>query len=267
MRATWTFLWYSFIGTFRYRSNRMWPVTQPLLLVLPALLVAYWGERVGVPGTFAEMAGAASYAAYMLLGALYWNFVEVVWEIPWGLRSAMTEGTLESLLATAIPRLGLLGAWSGARMLVVIPSFVVGGTLVALWAGVPQGESLGMAALILLVSAAGSYGFAFLLFGLTLRYKDAESLISLVGNTAPLLGGVFFPVTLLPQPLRTLSLLYPFTYGVDALRGAWFGSPTMFAMPVQLGILASLSVAYLVLGWAALGRIERRARQHGLEGF
>ncbi|HAZ30419.1 TPA: hypothetical protein DCY65_02475, partial [Candidatus Acetothermia bacterium] len=123
MRATWTLFKYSFLSAFRYRSNQMWPLTQPLLLSLPALLVAYWGERVGTLGTFAQLTGTTSYAAYMFLGALYWNFVEVVWWIPWGLRSAMTAGTLESLLATAIPRLGLLGAWSGARMLVVVPSF------------------------------------------------------------------------------------------------------------------------------------------------
>ncbi|HAZ27933.1 TPA: hypothetical protein DCY67_04890 [Candidatus Acetothermia bacterium] len=267
MRATWTLFKYSFLSAFRYRSNQMWPLTQPLLLSLPALLVAYWGERVGTLGTFAQLTGTTSYAAYMFLGALYWNFVEVVWWIPSGLRSAMTAGTLESLLATAIPRLGLLGAWSGARMLVVVPSFAVGVGLVAAFSGFPAWREWGEVLIILALSAVGSYGFAFLLFGLTLRFKDAESLISLVGNTAPLLGGVFFPVALLPQPLRALSLLFPFTYGVDALRGVWFGSPTLFPMPVQLLLLAGLALGYLVLGWAALVHFERKARERGLEGF
>lgn len=267
MRAAWTLLRYSTLSAFRYPSNRLWPVTSPLLLALPALLVAYWGERIGAVGAFAERTGTAGYAAYLLLGALYWNFVEVVWWIPWGLRSAMREGTLESLLAAGISRLGLLGAWSGSRMLVVVPSFVVGGALVVLWAGPPTPLGLGTALAVVLLSALGSYGLAFLLFGLTLRFKDAESLISLLGNAAPLLGGVFFPVALLPQPLRALSLLYPFTYGVDALRGVWFGSPTLFPLPLQIGILSALSLAYLVLGWAALLHFERRAREHGLEGF
>lgn len=267
MRATWALLKYSFVGTFRYRSNRMWPVTQPLLLALPVLLVAYWGQQAGTLGAFVEQAGTPNYVAYMLLGALYWNFVEVVWWIPWGLREAMLSGTLESLLATSLPRLGLLGAWSGARMLVVVPSFAVGVGLVAGFSGFPAWPGWAEAVLTLALSAVGSCGFAFLLFGLTLRFKDAGSLISLVGNSAPLLGGVFFPVALLPQPLRALSLLFPFTYGVDLLRGAWFGSPTLFPVAVQLPLLAGLSLAYLLLGWAALLHFERRARERGFEGF
>ncbi|MCX7750810.1 MAG: ABC transporter permease [Candidatus Bipolaricaulota bacterium] len=265
MRPGWTLLLYAARSAFRYRSNWMWPVTSPLLLALPALLVAAWGERAGTVAAFADLAGTRGYAAYLLLGALYWNFVEIVWWIPWGLRTAMREGTLESLLATGIPRLALLGAWAGSRVLVVLPSFAVGAALVAAWAGVPR--DLWVAVLVLLLSALGSGGLAFLLFGLTLRFKDAGSLISLLGNTAPLLGGVFFPVALLPQPLRALSLLYPFTYGADALRGVWFRSPTLFPLPAQLAILGGLSLAYLALGWAALVHFERRAREGGLEGF
>lgn len=267
MREAWALFRYSTLSAFRYRSNRMWPLTQPVLLALPALLVAYWGERAGSIEVFEGLAGTRGYAAYLLLGALYWNFVEVVWWIPWGLRAEMTAGTLESVLASRLTRLGLLGAWSGSRALVVVPSFAVGVALVALWAGVPAGPDLAVAGLVLLTSAVGSWGLAFLLFGLTLRFKDAESLISLLGNSAPLLGGVFFPVALLPQPLRALALLYPFTYGVDALRGAWFGSATLFPLGVQLPILAGLSAAYLVLGWAALVHFERSARERGLEGF
>ncbi len=139
--------------------------------------------------------------------------------------------------------------------------------LVAGFSGFPAWPGWGEALVILALSAVGSYGFAFLLFGLTLRFKDAESVISLVGNTAPLLGGVFFPVSLLPQPLRALSFLFPFTYGADALRGVWFGSPTLFPRPVQLVLLAGLALAYLLLGWTALVHFERKARERGFEGF
>ncbi|HPD06926.1 MAG TPA: hypothetical protein PLC08_03495 [Candidatus Bipolaricaulis sp.] len=84
------------------------------------------------------------------------------------------------------------------------------------------------------------------LFGLTLRFKDAESLLNLVGNVAPLLGGMFLPIAFLPGFLRPVSL---------------------FAMPVQLAVLAALGLVYLVLGWWALGRFEQSSRHHGLEGF
>ncbi|MGB9757493.1 MAG: ABC transporter permease, partial [Candidatus Bipolaricaulaceae bacterium] len=83
----------------------------------------------------------------------------------------------------------------------------------------------------------------------------------------PLLGGVFFSVAFLPQPLRALSLAFPFTYGVDALRALWLGTKSFFPLPHELGLLGLLAVGYLALGWWALLRFERLARHHGLEGF
>jgi len=54
---------------------------------------------------------------------------------------------------------------------------------------------------------------------------------------------------------------------VDALRALWLGTPAMFPLTLQLGLLAALAVAYVGLGWWALVHFERRARHHGLEGF
>jgi len=34
----------------------------------------------------------------------------------------------------------------------------------------------------------------------------------LVGNAAPLIGGMFFPVTVLPKFLRYVSYVFPFTW-------------------------------------------------------
>lgn len=117
------------------------------------------------------------------------------------------------------------------------------------------------------VSLLGSYGLAFFLFGLTLRFKDADSVLGLVGNAAPLVGGVFFPVALLPGFLRPLSYAFPFTYGVDALRALWLETPAVFPLRLQLPLLGVLALIYVGLGWWALVYFERRACHHGLEGF
>lgn len=86
--------------------------------------------------------------------------------------------------------------------------------------GWPGAAAVGGILLVLLWSVIGSCGMAFLLFGLKRRFKDAESLLSLVGSVAPLFGGVFFLVAFLPLFLYPLSFLFLFTYGVDALRFA-----------------------------------------------
>ena len=238
-----------------------------MAIALPALLLGLWGEDLGLETEFLERTGTANYLGYVLLGALYWNFVEVVWSIALSLQRAMRQGVLESLLCTRISRLGLILSWSGARLAgEILPSFLVLAVFLAL-SGVPPWPRWALSILVWLGSLAASYGFAFLLFGLTLRFKDADSVVGILGNSAPLLGGVFFSVALLPEPLRVLSLAFPFTYGADALRTLWLGTAPLFPLHQELGILGFLALGYLALGWWALLHFERLARSHGLESF
>jgi len=267
MRPAIAFLVYSLRIMTRYRSEFYGSFTTPLILALPALLLGYWGEQLGYLDAFAEATGTARYAVYFLLGAVYWNYVEAVWSIAFSLRGAMRQGVLESLLVTRLSRMGMIVAWSGRSLLGVTVHSVLAIALVVPLGGWPGTAAVGGILLVLFCSVIGSYGLAFLLFGLTLRFKDAESLLSMIGNVAPLLGGVFFPVALLPAFLRPLAYAFPFTYGVDALRALWLGTPAMFPMGLQVGLLAALAVVYVALGWWALVYFERRARHHGLEGF
>jgi len=267
MRPAWALLTYSAKARARYRGDLAWSSASPFLVALPAILVGFWGERLGLLDEFVAATGTGRYAVYLLLGAVYWNYVEAVWSIAFTLRMGMRSGVLEALLLTGVSRLGLIAAWSGARLVTVTLHSVVAIGLVVAVVGLPGWAAVGQALVVLGLSVIGSYGLAFLLFGLTLRFKDAESLLSLIGNVAPLLGGVFVPVALLPGFLRPLSHLFPFAYGVDAVRALWLGTPTMFPLGLQVGLLGALAVAYVALGWCALVYFERRARHHGLEGF
>ncbi len=223
MRPALTLFVYAVQTMTRYRSEFYGSLTWPLLLALPALLLGYWGEKLGLLSAFAEATGTSRYVVYLLLGAVYWNYVEAVWSIAFSLRGAMRSGVLESLLLTRLSRLGMIMAWSGARLLGVTMHSAFAIALVIGLAGWPGRVAVGQIALVWTFSLLGSYGLAFVLFGLTLRFKDAESLLSLVGNIAPLLGGVFFPIVLLPGFMRPFSLMLPFTYRVDALRALWLG--------------------------------------------
>ncbi|HOD74371.1 MAG TPA: hypothetical protein PKM13_07545 [Candidatus Bipolaricaulis anaerobius] len=117
MRPAFTLLLYSFRSMTRYRSEFYGSLTTPLFLALPAVLLGYWGEQLGLLEAFAQATGTARYLVYILLGAVYWNYVEAVWSIAFSLRGAMRSGVLEALLVTGLSRLGMIGGWSGARLL------------------------------------------------------------------------------------------------------------------------------------------------------
>ena len=45
-------------------------------------------------------------------------------------------------------------------------------------------------------------------------------LLAMVVTGLALLGGVYFPLDVLPEPLRSLGNILPFTWGLDTIRSA-----------------------------------------------
>ncbi|MGC8963529.1 MAG: ABC transporter permease [Candidatus Bipolaricaulaceae bacterium] len=267
MRPTLVFFWYSLKYRARYRGDFVWSIVAPVLFALPAIVLGYWGEQLGGLQSFVAATGTPQYVSYVLLGALYWNFVEGAWSVAYSLHSAMRSGVLESIFVTKLSHLGMILAWSGARLLGTTMHSALAIALLIGLAGWPGGVVIGQIALVLALSLLGSYGLSFILFGLTLRFRDADSLLYTVSNIAPLLGGVFFPIYILPSFMRPFSLAFPFTYGLDALRALWLRGRSILPLPDQLALLGALAVAYLVLGWWSMKHFELLSRRHGLEGF
>ncbi len=249
----------------RYRAEYIWSMLSPLFWVISAWLIVKYAQ---LSGYYPVADREADLLVYFLIGGVYWNYVEAVWSIALSLRSHMRLGTLEMLWSTPAPRLSFILGWSVGRLLgITLHSLVLflalaGFSSVHLpllplerWLIV---VGVGMASIL------AAYGFAFVLVGLTLRFKDAESLVGMLGNAAPLLGGILFPVTLLPLPLRILSYAFPFTYGVDVLRGLIVRSETLLPLSVEVGLVVGMGVLFLAVGWWVFEVMERKARREGL---
>jgi len=253
----------------RYRSEYIGSFLGPVFWVIPAWLIVRYAGMTEMFGT--GISNLTVVAMYFFVGAIYWNYVEGIWSIALGLRENMRLGTLESLWASPAPRFAMIMGWSVGRLLgTTLHSIVAFGLLSALsiiqLRDVPF-ENILIVTHIIVFSVLAAYGFGFALVGLTLRFKDAESMISMLGNAAPLLGGILFPVTLLPEPLRTLAYLFPFTYGVDALRGVLFDSTTLLPLATQIALITVLGVLFPVFGWLLFLWMENEARTQGIGEF
>jgi ABC-2 type transport system permease protein len=96
---------------------------------------------------------------------------------------------------------------------------------------------------------------------ITLFGNRAEAFAWASVNLVLVLAGIYYPVSVLPEPVAALAAAIPLTYFLDAYR-AHFGFPSEFAAPVATGL--ALSACYAVLAhWAFLAAI-RRARRTGL---
>jgi len=253
----------------RYRSEYIGNFFGPVFWVIPAWLIVRYAN---IPDAFgASVSGFAGAAMYFFIGAIYWNYVEGIWSIALGLRENMRLGTLESLWASPAPRFSMIMGWSVGRLLgTTLHSLLAFGLLSALSIIHLRDlsyENLLIVAYIIFFSVLAAYGFGFVLVGLTLRFRDAESLISMLGNAAPLLGGILFPITYLPLPLQGLAYLFPFTYGVDALRGVLLRSTTLLPLRTEIFLLFVMGILFPLSGWFFFLEIEKRARVEGIGEF
>jgi ABC-2 type transport system permease protein len=77
-------------------------------------------------------------------------------------------------------------------------------------------------------------------------------------NLVLVLAGIYYPVSVLPEPVATMARAIPLTYFLDAYR-SHFGFVSEFAHPVMTGLL--LSAVYAALAhWAFYASIQSARR-------
>jgi ABC-2 type transport system permease protein len=126
------------------------------------------------------------------------------------------------------------------------------------------------------VFAAGGGAVGLFLFGCFLNAWIVGvfvcALITLFGNRAEafawasvnlvlVLAGIYYPVSVLPEPAATLARAIPLTYFLDAYR-SHFGFASEFTAPIATGV--ALSVVYAVVAHLAFYASVQRARRTGL---
>ncbi|HLX87111.1 MAG TPA: ABC transporter permease, partial [Acidimicrobiales bacterium] len=85
-------------------------------------------------------------------------------------------------------------------------------------------------------------------------------LTALVGSGLSLVGGVYYPVQLLPHGLRAVADLLPFTWALDALRASLLQGQEPLA---RLGLLAGVAAVALPASLGLFSAALRRARRLG----
>jgi ABC-2 type transport system permease protein len=126
------------------------------------------------------------------------------------------------------------------------------------WAGV----------LVFLLTMGGLYGFAFILAGATLIFKQVEALANALQNALLFLNGAFLPVERLPGWLEAFAHTLPTTQGIIVLRQVVLDGASLFQV-WQDGSLPWLlihSTVYFMIGWFFFRWCEGKARQQGALG-
>ena len=240
-------------------------------ITLPAWFVLF---AVGVAanfvpkGTVTNTLGAASAFSFF-----YWGFVFLIifstsiWGVGQYIRTEQLQGTIEQLFVAPISRVSIIfGRFARTFFtdlaIIAYTALLIGGLG-------HQQVSIGNPLLFALVFAIlylGVLGFGLVFAGITFRIKSFNILSNLTQFLVIGLCGVFFPLTVLPGPVRLVSFAIPFTYFADLLRYAASGSTTITDPALEVLVALVLSLGLFVLGLSFFKATEKYAQTRGVIG-
>ena len=249
------------LTTVRHRSGFI--VT--LVGVFTELAAFYFLSRAIGPGFRPE---GVAYFPFLLVGTgLYTFFVMSAQAFLSVVQEAQQTGTLEVLMTTST---------QPAELVILSAISAFAGSLTNLFVYLFAGVAVFRAAihanfLSCLVALALSLALAFALgiFAATVQvaFQKGSALVWLLGSGLWFLSGTIFPVQSLPQPLLVLARAVPFSYAIDALRGALLDGRPVTALAPTLAVLGVYCAVLLPLALASLSLSLRRARQCGTLSF
>ncbi len=238
----------------RVARNRQYLV---FTVVLPALFTVFFTEIFGgmASGPVEYQRQAALYMVSMMayggLGAALGATVRISFD--------RASGWLRQLRVTPVPQIRILAVDVAVGALLTLPSLVV----VALVGRFVNGVQLGIGQWLALVGVlwAGAITFVGLgiLLGLALDERAAGGAIGFVGVVLATLGGLWAPVEVFPDSLRTLASAMPSYWYAQLGRDVAAGWP-----PSGTGVLvlAGFTVLFAVLATA----VARHRPLHAVAG-
>jgi ABC-2 type transport system permease protein len=167
---------------------------------------------------------AHGFFAFVILGIALLQVVQTALNSFAGrVRQEQTTGTLEALLATPTsPSLIVLASAAYELLRALVQGLI---TLIAavlifglhLEAG-PAEIAVSIAALAAVIPIFAALGVVVAAF--TVAFKQTLGITGVISSALGLLGGVYFPVDVLPGALETLGRALPFTWALDVIRSA-----------------------------------------------
>jgi ABC-2 type transport system permease protein len=179
-------------------------------------------------------------------------------------RSAQVSGTLEALLVTpaSIPTV-LFGSSLYSLLLQVFRTLLHLGVALAFF-GMTLGRVNGPGVLsvgvltVLCFLSVGILSASFILV-----YKTGSPFGWILGTVSGLLGGVVFPVALLPPWIRWVSSLLPVTYALDGMRKSLLASAGFAEVLPDIAALAVFNIILLPVSLLAFRLAVRKAKKDG----
>ncbi len=245
-----------------YRFPFLFQVVWTCLSIASYFFLARFIGNAMVPALDAY---GGDYFAFVLIGvALHDYFITALNAFSRSIRESQLAGTLEALLSTqtSLPTIIL----SSAAYPFLRTSFDVV-LYLALGVGLfglrlTSGNWIATV-LILSLSIVVFSGLGILSASFTMVFKRGDPIFLFFGGLSWLLGGILYPVTVLPEWLQQVSALFPITYAIEGMRASLLRAAPWSELWHSLGPLLLFAFAVLPLSLVSFHYATKHARITG----
>ncbi|MCC6930675.1 MAG: ABC transporter permease [Gemmatimonadaceae bacterium] len=236
------------------------------LIGLAATVVPLYFVAGALQGTMARsiQGEGGQYFAFVLAGMVATTIItEAIGTVPSNVGTAATSGTLDSLFLTPTPPVVIFAGlsaygflWTLLRSTLLLVGGVALGASIA-WTSVPQ------AFLVLMLLAAAYLPFGLLMTASQIAFRTSGPVMSAVLLASTFLGGVYYPVHVIPSWLRSLAGFVPLSYGLRAFRMLLLEGRPFSTVLGDVGMLLLFILVLGSVGVAAIALAFRYARRTG----
>ncbi|MEW6601520.1 MAG: ABC transporter permease [Nitrospirota bacterium] len=246
-------------------SYKMSFVMQFVNMFISTSMFYFFSRLLGDAGTAYLGPYGGNYFSFVLIGIAFSSYLSVSMKsLANTIREGQMMGTLEALLVTqtGIPTIVISSSlysfiWATFKVIVYL-------LLGALVFGVDLGNVniIGAGIMLLLtIISFGSLGIFSASFVMVLKRGDPVNWI--FSSVSGLLGGLYYPITVLPEWLQTISYLLPVTYALEGMRMAVLKGHTLSELMPNILALTIFSIIMLPMSILVFRYAVRKAKKDG----
>lgn len=262
IRASYAFVERNFNLIKRYWS---WELVWLVYSIADSLAVSFIGLGMGVLGG-GQTIDSRFLVLYLLIGTLVWRFLSVIFYWITDLISIERwEGTIEYTLMAPVHRLIHV---AGQTFFAVFYSLVFTGVILLVTSLIFKIDlshaNIGGGTIVLLAGSLSFIGIGVMASTLPLLFPERGSQMTHVFIAVLLLvSGVYYPVSVLPGFLRSLSQFSPATYVLDGVRNALLNGMGTFELWPYIWPVLIMGVLLIPMGLWVFRMAERYAKKSG----
>jgi ABC-2 type transport system permease protein len=261
MRRALALLHASWLTARTYRVQLAMSVAALVGTLIPLYFVAQALQKVMESRIEGE---GTQYFAFLLVGMISLQLIQSAMNaVPAALGGALGTGVLEALMSTrARPHELMIGlsaydlCWALVRGAAMLAAGVALGARLE-WSRLAPALAI-VALLILVHLTLGIFGAAFMLY-----FRTQSPIARVLTLVSGFLGGVYYPTTVIPGWLGTVSDFVPLSHALRALRAVWLDGAPLSSVAWELQMLGAMGVSFGAVSVLLLSLAWRHVRRVG----